>query len=78
MSLPLTIDAVVTLPLPSTTPTKLYSLSDVARSLSVSSRSLQRERLAGRFPSPDIQLRPLEFWAVGTIDAWIMEGGCWG
>ena len=52
-----------------------YRLDEVAESLGVSRRTLERERSAGRFPRPDLQVGKIPLWRPQTIRAWIGEGG---
>jgi predicted DNA-binding transcriptional regulator AlpA len=51
-------------------------LDEVAASLGVSRRAIERERSAGRFPRPDVILgRRMPLWRVETIKAWLEGGG---
>ena len=52
-----------------------YRLDEVARSLGVSRRLLERERAAGRFPAPDITIGTAPLWRPATVDAWVAAGG---
>lgn len=51
------------------------SLDDVATTLKVSRRWLERERSAGRVPKPDFQAGRCPRWFPETIRRWIGEGG---
>jgi hypothetical protein len=53
-----------------------YRLGEVARSLGVSRRTLERERSAGRFPKPDLTIGKAPLWTRETLIRWIAEGGC--
>lgn len=48
-----------------------WRLADVARALGVSRRTLERERSAGRFPSPDLRIGKAPLWRPETIHRWI-------
>jgi hypothetical protein len=49
-------------------------LDDLATALSVSRRSIERERSAGRFPLPDRVVGKMPLWSPETIRQW-MAGG---
>jgi hypothetical protein len=60
-------------------PAKLvFSLSDVARVLSVCRRTIERERSAGRFPKPDLHIGKRPLWSRETIHAFVSGGGSAG
>ena len=50
-------------------------LDEVAESLGVSRRSIERERSAGRFPRPDLTIGRMPLWKPETIREWIERGG---
>ena len=50
-------------------------LDEVVESLGVSRRSVERERSAGRFPSPDLTIGRMPLWKPETIREWIERGG---
>jgi hypothetical protein len=52
-----------------------YRLDEVAASLGVSRRALERERAAGRFPAPDVQIGKMPLWRRETLVGWIAQGG---
>ena len=52
-----------------------FRLGEVARSLGVSRRTLERERSAGRFPRPDLTMGKAPLWTRETLVRWIAEGG---
>jgi hypothetical protein len=52
-----------------------YRLDEIARSLGVSRRLIERERAAGRFPPPDLQIGRVPLWSRETLVRWISEGG---
>src|SRR5262245_22559761 len=52
-----------------------YRLDEVARSLGVSRRLIERERAAGRFPPPDRTIGRVPLWSRATLVRWISEGG---
>ena len=49
-------------------------LDELAASLGVSRRAIERERSAGRFPRPDLTIGRMPLWRPETIRRW-MEGG---
>ena len=50
-------------------------LEEIAETLGVSRRSIERERSAGRLPKPDLTIGRMPLWRVDTIRNWI-ERGC--
>ncbi len=52
-----------------------YRLADLPKVLSVSRRTIERERSAGRFPKPDIRIGKAPLWKPETIAAWVDRGG---
>jgi predicted DNA-binding transcriptional regulator AlpA len=50
-------------------------LDEVARSLGVSRRAIERERSAGRFPRPDLNIGKMPLWTPATVRAWAEGGG---
>jgi predicted DNA-binding transcriptional regulator AlpA len=52
-----------------------YRLDEVAESLGVSRRTLERERSAGRFPPPDAKIGKAPLWRPESIECWLTEGG---
>jgi predicted DNA-binding transcriptional regulator AlpA len=50
-------------------------LDDVATTLGVSRRAIERERSAGRFPRPDLTIGRMPLWRVVTIREWLENGG---
>ena len=60
-------------------PEKLvYSMTEVARVLSVCRRTIERERSAGRFPKPDLHIGKRPLWTTETIRSFIRRGGSIG
>ena len=53
----------------------VYRLDDLVELLGVSRRTIERERSAGRFPKPDIQIGKAPLWKPETIRRWIDTGG---
>jgi len=49
----------------------LLTLDRIARSLSVSRRSVERLRCAGKFPKPDARIGNRSLWRPATIQTWI-------
>lgn len=49
--------------------------AEIARSLGISRRTLERERSAGRFPKPDLTIGKAPLWKPETIRRWIDSGG---
>jgi predicted DNA-binding transcriptional regulator AlpA len=61
---------------PQETPVRLaYRLAELATSLGISRRTLERERSAGRFPRPDLTIGKAPLWKPETIRRWIDSGG---
>jgi predicted DNA-binding transcriptional regulator AlpA len=52
-----------------------FRLDEIAESLGVSRRTIERERSAGRFPKPDLILGRMPLWRPETIRAWVGGGG---
>lgn len=50
-------------------------LGELAESLGISRRTLERERSAGRFPPPDLAIGKAPLWKPETIRRWIDGGG---
>ncbi len=50
-------------------------LDEIADSLGVSRRTLERLRSAGRFPAPDRVVNRMALWRPATVDAWLSQGG---
>ncbi len=50
-------------------------LDEVAQSLGVSRRTIERARSAGRFPRPDITIGRAPLWMPETIHSWVEGGG---
>jgi predicted DNA-binding transcriptional regulator AlpA len=50
-------------------------LDEVAATLGVSRRAIERLRSAGRFPPPDLTIGRMPLWRPETIRAWIEGGG---
>jgi predicted DNA-binding transcriptional regulator AlpA len=50
-------------------------LDELARTLGISRRAIERERSAGRFPKPDLIIGRMPLWRPETIRAWIEGGG---
>lgn len=50
-------------------------VEDVASLLGISRRTFERERSAGRFPAPDLQIGKAPIWRPGTVQGWIEEQG---
>jgi predicted DNA-binding transcriptional regulator AlpA len=50
-------------------------LDELAETLGVSRRTIERERSAGRFPAPDLHLGRAPLWRPETIRRWIDGGG---
>jgi predicted DNA-binding transcriptional regulator AlpA len=50
-------------------------LKEVARSLGVDRRTVERQRSAGRFPPPDLKMGKMPLWKPETIRSWIENGG---
>ena len=52
-----------------------YRLDDIAQSVGVSRRLLERQRSAGRLPKPDLMIGRIPLWRIETIRAWLAMGG---
>lgn len=52
-----------------------FRLNEIAAALGVSRRKVERERAAGRFPKPDLQLGRVPLWTRETLTAWVLNGG---
>ncbi len=50
-------------------------LDELAASLGISRRTLERERSAGRFPPPDLHIGKCPLWRPETVRRWIDGGG---
>ena len=51
-------------------------IAEVAESLGITRRSIERERAAGRFPKPDKMIGKSPLWKPETIHAWLsIESG---
>jgi predicted DNA-binding transcriptional regulator AlpA len=61
-------------PIHSTPPRLALRADEIAESIGISRRSLQRELAAGRFPRADLYVGKMPLWRVETIKAWL-EGG---
>ncbi len=48
-----------------------YRIDEVAASLGVSRRAIERERSAGRFPAPDVRVGKMPLWKPETVRAWM-------
>jgi predicted DNA-binding transcriptional regulator AlpA len=58
------------------TTTRLALRADeVAASLGISKRTLQRELAARRFPKPDQHIGRMPIWRIETVKAWLERGG---
>ncbi|MFI5458037.1 MAG: helix-turn-helix transcriptional regulator [Isosphaerales bacterium] len=53
----------------------VYSMTEVARVLSVCRRTIERERSAGRFPKPDLHIGKRPLWTKESLLRWIANGG---
>jgi hypothetical protein len=62
-------------PLDSVTDRLALRLDEIARSLGVSRRSLERVRSAGRFPPPDVHIGRMPLWRIETLRRWLEWGG---
>jgi hypothetical protein len=51
-----------------------FRLNELALSIGMSRRALERERAAGRFPAPDRYIGKCPVWAPATIHNWIRGG----
>lgn len=50
-------------------------LDELAASLGVSRRTIERERSADRFPRPDLHIGKCPLWRPETVRRWIDAGG---
>jgi predicted DNA-binding transcriptional regulator AlpA len=50
-----------------------WRLDDIAQSLGISRRALERERSAGRFPRPDLTIGRMPLWKPETVRRWIED-----
>ena len=50
-------------------------LNEVATTIGVSRRTIERERSAGRFPKPDRTIGRMPLWSPETIARWLEGGG---
>jgi predicted DNA-binding transcriptional regulator AlpA len=48
-----------------------YRLDELADSLGMSRRAIERERSAGRFPAPDLHIGKAPLWRPETVRAWL-------
>jgi predicted DNA-binding transcriptional regulator AlpA len=48
-----------------------YRIDEVADSLGMSRRAIERERSAGRFPAPDLHIGKAPLWRPETIRDWL-------
>lgn len=53
----------------------LLSITDLAATLSVSRRNIERLRAAGKLPPPDMRIGRMSRWKPETIRLWIDAGG---
>lgn len=52
-----------------------WRLSEIAKALGVSRRTIERERSAGRFPPPDLHIGKAPLWRPESIRRWVERGG---
>jgi predicted DNA-binding transcriptional regulator AlpA len=54
-----------------------FRLDEVADSIGMSRRAIERERSAGRFPLPDLHIGKAPLWRPQTISTWLdsQKGG---
>ena len=50
-------------------------LEEIAASLGISRRALERVRSAGNFPAPDIRIGKVPLWRPETVRGWLDKGG---
>lgn len=74
MSDPRDLPPAVPTPAESAPPRLALRLDELARSLGVARRTLERARAAGRFPAADVTIGRVPLWQPATIRRW-MEGG---
>jgi predicted DNA-binding transcriptional regulator AlpA len=48
-----------------------YRIDEVADSLGMSRRAIERERSAGRFPAPDLHIGKAPLWRPETVRNWL-------
>jgi predicted DNA-binding transcriptional regulator AlpA len=48
-----------------------FRIDEVARSLGISRRAVERARHAGQFPEPDAKIGRMPIWRVSTIENWL-------
>jgi predicted DNA-binding protein (UPF0251 family) len=58
-----------------TVPRLTYRQEELAEAFGISARTLERERSAGRFPTPDLHIGKIPLWRPETIAAWLERGG---
>lgn len=56
-------------------PRLLLRLDEVEVATGLDKRTIQRERSAGRFPEPSVQLGRAPLWTPESLRAWIEAGG---
>ena len=56
-------------------PVLLWGMSAICKAACISRSTLERERSAGRFPHPDMQLGRKPLWRPESIREWIERGG---
>jgi hypothetical protein len=52
-----------------------YRINEVANSIGVSRRTVERERSAGRFPLPDLHIGKAPLWTKKSLELWMEKGG---
>jgi hypothetical protein len=52
-------------------PRLTYRIDELADSLGMSRRAIERERSAGRFPAPDLHIGKCPLWRPETIRDWL-------
>jgi predicted DNA-binding transcriptional regulator AlpA len=58
-----------------TTIEPLVGVEGLAKILSVSRRTIERQRSAGNFPRPDLYIGKMPRWQPETVRRWIAAGG---
>jgi predicted DNA-binding transcriptional regulator AlpA len=53
----------------------MLSVDGVTNVLSISRRSFERLRSAGKFPRPDLHIGKMPRWRAETVRKWIEAGG---
>ena len=53
----------------------MLSVDGVTNVLSISRRSFERLRSAGKFPQPDLHIGKMPRWRAETVRKWIAAGG---